>query len=69
MELRIVLQKGASWNNVRNNVRRLVDQWEHAGRVGARRPATRKEAIGHAIALSLKRIDGRRQRPSRTRTT
>jgi len=64
MEIRIVLQKGTSWNSVRNNVRRLVDRWERGGRVGARRPATRKEAIGHAIALTLERIDSQRQRRS-----
>ena len=56
MEGRMVLQKGTSWNSVRDNVRRLVDEWEHAGRVGTRRPVTRKEAIGHAIAISLKKI-------------
>jgi hypothetical protein len=62
MEIRIVLQKGTSWNSVRKNVRRLVDRWERGGRVGARRPATRKEAIGHAIALTLQGIDSQRQR-------
>ena len=51
MEGRMVLQKGTSWNSVRDNVRRLVDEWEHAGRVGTRRPVTQKEAIGHAIAI------------------
>ena len=61
VEVRIVLQKGTSWNSVRDNVRRLVDEWEHAGRVGTRRPATRKEAIGHAIAISLKKIGSHAQ--------
>jgi hypothetical protein len=61
VEVRIVLHKGTSWNSVSHNVRRLVGEWEQAGRVGTRRPATRKEAIGHAISLSLKKIGGRGQ--------
>jgi hypothetical protein len=56
-----VLQKGTSWINVSSNVRMLVDEWEHAGKMGDRRPATRKEAIRDAIARSLRQA-GRRQR-------
>ena len=56
-----MLQKGTSWSNVSSNVRKLVDEWEHAGKVGDRQPATRKEAIREAIALSLQQA-GRRER-------
>jgi len=56
-----VLQKGTSWSNVSSNVRKLVDEWEGAGKTGDRQPATRKEAIREAIALSLRQA-GRRER-------
>jgi hypothetical protein len=56
-----VLQKGTSWSDVSSNVRKLVDEWEHAGKMGDRQPATRKEAIREAIALSLRQA-GRRER-------
>jgi len=66
MEVRIVLQKGTSWKSVSHNVRKLVDEWEHEGRVGGRRPATRKEAIRQAIALSLKKVGRQGQAHART---
>lgn len=64
-----MLQKGTSWISVSHNVRKLIEEWEHEGRVGARHPLTRKEAIRQAITLSLKKA-GRhaqaRPRPSRS---
>lgn len=48
------LQKGTSWNTVSSNVKRLVHEWETAGRIGRRRPATRKQAIDLAVAVALK---------------
>ena len=61
-----MLQKGTSWKSVSHNVRKLVDEWEHEGRVGGRRPATRKEAIRQAIALSLKKVGRQGQAQART---
>ena len=49
-----MLQNGTSWTCVRLNIRKLVDEWERAGRVGTRRPETRKEAIDYALAVSLR---------------
>jgi len=66
VEERIVLQKGTSWKSVSLNVRKLVDEWEHEGRMGGRRPATRKEAIRQAIALSLKKVGRQGQTHART---
>ena len=48
------LQEGTSWNTVSSNVKRLVNEWETAGRIGRRRPATRKQAIDLAVAVALK---------------
>jgi len=59
--VRVVLEAGTSWSRVSTNVRKLVDEWEHAGKLGDRQPATRKEAIREAIALSLRQA-GRRER-------
>ncbi len=47
------LQKGTSWNTVSRNVKRLVREWEAAGRIGRGRPATRKQAIDLAVAIAL----------------
>ena len=60
-EMRVSLQKGTSWNTVSNNVKRLVREWETAGRIGRRRPATRKQAIDLAVAAALKMVERTRR--------
>jgi hypothetical protein len=55
------LQKGTSWNTVSRNVKRLVHEWETAGRIGRRRPTTRKQAIDLAVAVALKTAQGSRR--------
>jgi hypothetical protein len=63
-----MLQKRTSWISVSNNVRKLIDEWEHEGRMGGRRPAPPKGAIRQAIALSLKKAGRNAQaRPQRLR--
>jgi len=57
----MTLQKGTSWNTVSGNVKRLVQEWEAAGRIGRSRPPTRKQAIRLAVAVALKTAERSRR--------
>jgi hypothetical protein len=48
------LRPGASWLTVSSNVRRLMRAWEQDGAIDSKVLATRKEAIRHAVKLSLR---------------
>ncbi len=51
------LRPGASWNAVSANVKRMVCTWEKEGAIGGRALRTRKDAIRHAVSLSLREAE------------
>lgn len=49
------LKKGSSNRTVSKNVEELVHSYEHKGKIGNSRPASKKKAVKQAVAISLKK--------------
>lgn len=47
------LSKGKSREAVSKNVKTLVHEWEHHGKIGSSHPKTKEKAIKQAVAISL----------------
>jgi fatty acid-binding protein DegV len=56
------LQKGRSKKTVTANIRKLAHEYEATGAIGTSHPASRKEAIRQAVAISLKKAGRSRSR-------
>lgn len=49
------LKSGKSRDTVSQNIKTLVHDYEHKGRIGKTRPASKRKAIKQAVAISLKK--------------
>ena len=47
------LQKGRSRKTVGSNIRKMVHEYEDAGKIGTSHPASKKKAVKQAVAIAL----------------
>ena len=59
------LKRGSSQDVVSSNVRKLVHEYEHDGKIGTSHPASKKKAVKQAVAIALKKAGKSRYQTSR----
>jgi hypothetical protein len=55
------LKIGSGQATISGNVKELVDAWEAKGAIGTSRPASKKQAVKQAVAISLEKAGKSRQ--------
>ncbi|HTJ95955.1 MAG TPA: hypothetical protein VL381_00665 [Rhodocyclaceae bacterium] len=62
------LKKGHSKATVSQNIKELVQHFDETGTIGASKPASKRQAVKQAVAISLKQAGrSRSQRPGTKR--
>jgi hypothetical protein len=51
------LKKGSSRGTVSANIKELADSYEHTGKIGNSKPASKAKAVKQATAITLKKAD------------